>query len=748
MGEKDSAPVMLNCSDNLQMLSSMLSSGFDADDFDPESLSRISTFLQETMKLKNGTIGFAPGLLPDADDTARTLMTLQLLGKRPDFAPMNQAFETNDHFRTYDFERNPSFSANCNVLIALTCINDADQYAMQINKTLKFVLEKFEQHDVSDKWNISPQYSAMLMAQALVQCLDIYERGALQQLDKAIFDERIPVAVCRLLHQTISAQRAGGDWNNSMEETSYSILTLTQCQRVSWNQVTTSAVRASLERGRDYLRLHYRQGEKAHFLWVEKTTYEPSLLKLAYCSMALHNADKTLPQCTTDKFVVPEMQVKKMTHLLSALPNFTSKDLATVDIVLAEASQLSTFLRRRRQELVVRDQIKMTKDKYLDFIPVIWTMCNAKANHVLPIEVVREMVHISLLNYQIDEYMETIVGELDGASINEIVNELRKELNRTDQNGNTDSNGFEHTACENGTQGDSKRRKIRNGDIAETNGNGHALSSTVIQVLTVLRRCISHVLQNATVLASPPQVQRTLSKEILTFVLAHIAHNADNRVLQQGSAKGSSSSFTCSDIERNSYYKWVNSTGANDTSCPFSFQLFACLTSHSLAVKAGQHKAAHDPYCFASAHAKYVAETVARRLAAMCRMYNDYGSAARDAEEVNLNSLDFNEFGSTDGASRSSVLSNGTQGTYTNGHDRCNDNKYNDSEEQARKGQLMAIAEFEREGMEHAMATLEKLVPDRIVMDMLRVFVDVTDTFGLLYVQKDIASTRTQNGKR
>jgi hypothetical protein len=33
-----------------------------------------------------------------------------------------------------------------------------------------------------------------------------------------------------------------------------------------------------------------------------------------------------------------------------------------------------------------------------------------------------------------------------------------------------------------------------------------------------------------------------------------------------------------------------------------------------------------------------------RHLAVMCRQYNDYGSLVRDAEEGNLNSIDFAEF--------------------------------------------------------------------------------------------------------
>jgi hypothetical protein len=59
----------------------------------------------------------APGCFPDADDTAKGIAALRILGTSASVNGLVQMFETADHFRTYPGERNPSFSANCNVLI-------------------------------------------------------------------------------------------------------------------------------------------------------------------------------------------------------------------------------------------------------------------------------------------------------------------------------------------------------------------------------------------------------------------------------------------------------------------------------------------------------------------------------------------------------------------------------------------------------------------------------------------------------
>ena len=57
------------------------------------------------------------------------------------------------------------------------------------------------------------------------------------------------------------------------------------------------------------------------------------------------------------------------------------------------------------------------------------------------------------------------------------------------------------------------------------------------------------------------------------------------------------------------------------------------------------------------------------------------------------------------------------------------------------KRELMGLAEYEREGVERAWRALEGEVKEA-VRRALRVFVDVTDLYGLIYVQRDIASRR------
>lgn len=117
----------------------------------------------------------------------------------------------------------------------------------------------------------------------------------------------------------------------------------------------------------------------------------------------------------------------------------------------------------------------------------------------------------------------------------------------------------------------------------------------------------------------------------------------------------------------------------------------------------------------------------------MCRQYNDLGSLARDVEERNLNSINFPEFASSKSAFPADVARPTTD---LNGHSTPN---VEDQAEilQARKSELFAIAAYERECLAFAASRLEEQA-EKETMERLRVFVDVTDLYGQIYVARDM----------
>jgi hypothetical protein len=212
---------------------------------------------------------------------------------------------------------------------------------------------------------------------------------------------------------------------------------------------------------------------------------------------------------------------------------------------------------------------------------------------------------------------------------------------------------------------------------------GDVQTSTIPAIAPSLTKFIRHILQHPRVLRAQARLRAQLSTELETFLLAHLDHAADN-------ARRAAAADPLP--ENRSFHAWVRGTLADHTSCPFAFVFFCCLVS-------GEEHA-----WVTYARAAYLAEDLARHLAAMCRQYNDDGSRARDLAEGNLNSLDFPGFSEGQGKER-----------------------------------LLWIAEYERAGVTRAMDALAELV-DPKVAEMLRVFNDVTDLYGQIYLRKDIGS--------
>lgn len=77
-----------------------------------------------------------------------------MLGRPASPKRMIDVFETETHLRTYAGERDPSFTANANALLALLGQSDAGSYSSQILKITTFLCNYWWNSDdeIKDKW--------------------------------------------------------------------------------------------------------------------------------------------------------------------------------------------------------------------------------------------------------------------------------------------------------------------------------------------------------------------------------------------------------------------------------------------------------------------------------------------------------------------------------------------------------------------------------------------------------------------
>ncbi|CAI6331418.1 unnamed protein product [Periconia digitata] len=691
---------------------------------------------EDVLEAQSDIVGFAPGVLEDADDTARSLMALRCLGKSPSTGGMIDMFQTVDHFRTYRQEGSASFSANCNVLLALLGDTEGGLDQENIEKALSFLLDLEEAGPIHDKWNLSPQYSRMLFMQASVLILEKHNANQVGNLASKGLVDRLLGVICRLLNQTLAGQQPDGSWNRSLEITSYSIITVGYALSLPWSASVKNRLNDSLKRGQDYVRGHYNSPEKTDYLWVEKVSYRSMLLHCSYCSAALYFHVVEVPWIASviDAFTLPQGSLKKAQYLLANLPLFREATIPFLELNLIQAQLVAGRLKTFRNSLFSRSDIPMTGDKYLEFIPMIWVLCNQKNDQSLSYKAMWEMCLLSLFNFQVDEYMESIVAKLPQSSISMLMKLLQHQYNSANMSALNYSSNLENEL----SHENSESPVDLSNDLA-----AHEAYMT-------LSRFVQHVMQHWSVKQSPVAIQREMAVELYSFIQAHNNHNRDNALLAIRNA-GNGATDTAVQFQTSreqSYIHWARGTASDDTSCPFSFLFFACLISIP------------QKHCFDGALAQYFSKSLCRHLATMCRQYNDYGSATRDAAEGNLNSLDFlglHDMGNglENGVGGKHTSSNAVEATHngvlvgnisesepvrkkrrrqsvTNGEGK-------NQKISSAKDSLMALAEFERASMELAKERLSSVVPQQY-MDRLQVLIDVTDMFGQIYVQKDIAS--------
>ena len=576
-----------------------------------------------------------------------------------------------------------------------------------------------------------------------MQLLRQWDNGKLPVLETTLIRDRIPVVLMQILIRTLQSQEKDGSWSQmSCEITSYALLTLSSVISAPWLALLYTEISRALHSGREFLAVNHHRWQRAEYLWVEKVSYFSPVLSETY-SLAAIKAQRS-PHVWTESAnslfeVLPEA-VQKFSRFFSKVPLFSTMPEWKLNASLIESSLFLPQLKRRRLDIFPRKD--MAEDKYVELIPATWTACNNLGMARQSTSILWDMMIISMLNYQVDEYLEGVVGvefEHNLEPIRALIDRICRNLMvRETSNTSTDRSHFEmhNEGIKNGHERHNTDHSTEaNGWVTETvhhlaQPNGYTdrkPPNTLSEIESVLSRFTHYIFTHPSVLHSPSTTQHQLRTSMATFLHAHVTQISDNARFSRQPRLAAPDTINASPrptifaTPTSAYYTWVRSTSADHTSCPYSFLFFACLIA-----KPGEE-------AFESGKAKYLAHDLCRHLATMCRMYNDYGSVARDEEEGNLNSMNFPEFHAGGGDGDQDAIPLGVDSA-THGVEAGRKGKA-----ESIKKELFWLAQYEREGLRRAMGKLKGEVSAQI-WDAVTLFVDVTDLYGQIYVQRDVAS--------
>ena len=161
-------------------------------------------------------VGFSPYMFPDSDDTSMTLLALYRAGYDVDGTSL-LAYERDEHFAVFEYELQPSISANLHILEALETLPRHDRQRVR-DKIIDYIFcERRSGGYWDDKWHGSVYYPT---SQALMALLP----HAPDRMDDS-------------LNWLLSTQHADGSWGQyapTVEETALALLPLLLYRRAGW----------------------------------------------------------------------------------------------------------------------------------------------------------------------------------------------------------------------------------------------------------------------------------------------------------------------------------------------------------------------------------------------------------------------------------------------------------------------------------------------------------------------------------
>ncbi|KAI4203864.1 MAG: hypothetical protein LQ350_001486 [Teloschistes chrysophthalmus] len=233
----------------------------------------------------------APDFLPDADDTAKSILMLNLCGHRVTPDQMLSHFKISEgHVQTFFGERNASFSTNCHVLMALLNAPEPQRYSDQIERIAEYLCDCWSSGPVKDKWNTSFHYPKMLLAQAMMQLMRLWDSCLLKLSSRDLIQLRVCRILIQILNRTLFSQNRKGTWSSEdpSESDAYCLLTLLALDGLPLVALLAMKVRSAIQTGRQALLLSESKWGKPQRIWVGKTMYGSCTLTESYCLAAMN----------------------------------------------------------------------------------------------------------------------------------------------------------------------------------------------------------------------------------------------------------------------------------------------------------------------------------------------------------------------------------------------------------------------------------------------------------------------------
>ncbi|KAI1330887.1 hypothetical protein F5Y16DRAFT_318954 [Xylariaceae sp. FL0255] len=601
------------------------------------------------------------------------------------------------------------FTSHCNDLLELLSQDIPQEKHTHLKHDVSFLCDFWWNsiYRVEEDDQLSKLYPSLQLARAATGLLGVIEQESAPELLDQITQSRIAICLYQACFRTLLAQSDDGSWNQSIIETAHGVLVLCEARKFDLFAETEPHISSAIVRAVNHIRSAILEPseldeEAQNGSSTTSPITESTKLAIIEASKSAHPLVGSSLRRDTGSIPLL-MKLWKKTPLFSETPEWE------VRTSMLEGTLFRPIIKARRLNIFTRQGVE--EDKYFDIIPLAWPTCNNRTRTFAPPCFLFEGMTAALLNYQVDEFMEAVAGVNYTGRISELRQLIDDVIISTSEE-NVPDTVFQ--ALWDKSAATMIDEIVNDPSRLETPINGHhdvSDEKNRQEVLVPLKKFVTHALKHPAVLSASAWDRKNMTCELRIYLQTHVTQSEDNALLESGKFG--------TGVMREHFFRWVRTTSADHTSATYTFNFVSCLLSSW--IEGGKD-------CFPSTQEKYYAAAACQHLAAMCRMYNDHGSAVRDHDEANVNSVDFPEFGGRALDSGSSAF---TQ----------------------KKEALFEVAQYERHCLEEAFRWLERpRAEGRLAdaqarksrqMEVWRLFYNVTDLFGQIYVLRDIGSRLT-----
>ena len=338
------------------------------------------------------------------------------------------------------------------------------------------------------------------MSEVFVRLIELWECGIVPVPDDPVIEDKVIITLFQALTRTLQTQNPDGSWGSGgCETTAYAVITLAKLSSLSAAPRVRLQVSHAIESGRNFLYKTFQFSSEADHIWIGKTTSGSSVLYQAYVLAALRTpiAKQQAGHKIESHFEVSLAKLTIQMKYYAKQAWFANVPEWLVQACLIECRLFLPQVKDVRYAVFPSDSLE--DDEHFESIPFAWIAANNLDNRGIGAEFLFQMMILTVLGRQLEDYMQNVVGVIFTGCLFEVedmVYSIFQEL------------------------------KLHSKDQCFCDGHSSDRSSTATtmsDVRSVLYRYISHVLNHPYVLMASERDQGQLKSELQAFLLSRIS---------------------------------------------------------------------------------------------------------------------------------------------------------------------------------------------------------------------------------